>query len=347
MSSTWTFLFRDENRALREKVVGVYALLFAANVAVWIWAISLSREFPVMLGIAALAYSLGLRHALDADHIAAIDNVTRKFMQRGERPIGVGAYFSLGHSTVVVGLTVAIALTTTALHGELAGFRAIGGIVGAVVSSLFLLAIALANAFALHSIYATFRAVKNGERYVEEDLDLALAQRGLLGRMFRRFFRLIERSWQMYPLGLLFGLGFDTAAEVGFLGVSAAQAAEGLPVWHILVFPALFTAGMTLLDTTDNLLMLGAYGWACAKPIRKLYYNLTITALSVLVAVLVGGLQALNLIGAQFGLAESGGFFGLIAALNDNFGLLGLCIVGLFALTWLVSYGVYKFQRLR
>ena len=210
------------------------------------------------------------------------------------------------------------------------------------VSSLFLLAIALANALALHSIYTTFRTVKNGGRYVEEDLDLALAQRGVLGRLFRRFFRLIEKSWQMYPLGLLFGLGFDTAAEVGFLGVSAAQAAEGLPLWHILVFPALFTAGMTLLDTTDNLLMLGAYGWACAKPIRKLYYNLTITALSVLVAVLVGGLQALNLIGAQFGLAESGGFFGLIAALNDNFGLLGLCIVGLFGVTWLVSYGVYR-----
>jgi len=338
MSSSWTFLFSDDNRALRERVVGVYVLIFAANVAVWIWAICLSREFPVMLGIAALAYSLGLRHALDADHIAAIDNVTRKFMQKGERPIGVGAYFSLGHSTVVVGLTIAIALTTTALHGELASFRSIGGL----VSSLFLFAIAVANALALHSIYATFRAVKNGGRYVEEDLDLALAQRGVLGRLFRRFFRLIERSWQMFPLGLLFGLGLDTAAEVGFLGVSAAQAAEGLPVWQILVFPALFTAGMTLLDTTDNLLMLGAYGWASAKPIRKLYYNLTITALSVLVAVLVGGLQALNLIGAHFGLAQNGGFFGFIAARNDNFGLLGLCIVGLFGLTWLVSYGLYR-----
>lgn len=159
MSSTWTFLSSEDNRTLREKVVGVYALLFAANVAAWIWAICLSREFPMTLGIAALAYSLGLRHGLDADHIAAIDNVTRKFMQKGERPIGVGAYFSLGHSTVVVGLTIAIALTTTALHGEMASFRSIGGVVGAVVSSLFLLAIALTNAFALHSIYATFRAV--------------------------------------------------------------------------------------------------------------------------------------------------------------------------------------------
>ncbi|MGA9599510.1 MAG: HoxN/HupN/NixA family nickel/cobalt transporter [Methylocystis sp.] len=342
MSSSWTFRFSDDNRTLREKVVGVYGLLFAANVAVWIWAICLSRQFPMMLGIAALAYSLGLRHALDADHIAAIDNVTRKFMQKGKRPIGVGLYFSLGHSTIVVGLTIAIALTTTALHGELASFKMIGGVVGAVVSSLFLFAIALANGLALHSIYATFRVVKNGGRFVEEDLDLALANRGVLGRLFRRFFRLIEQSWQMYPLGLLFGLGLDTATEVGFLGVSATQASNSLPAWQILVFPALFTAGMTLLDTTDNLLMLGAYGWASVKPVRKLYYNLAITAVSVLVAVLVGGLQALNLIGAQFGLAESGGFFGLIAALDDNLGLLGLCIVGIFVLTWVVAYGVYR-----
>ncbi|HXZ14795.1 MAG TPA: HoxN/HupN/NixA family nickel/cobalt transporter, partial [Roseiarcus sp.] len=152
----------------------------------------------------------------------------------------------------------------------------------------------------------------------------------------------IERSWQMYPLGLLFGLGFDTATEVGLLGVSATQASQGLPVWQILIFPALFTAGMTLLDTTDNLLMLGAYGWASVKPIRKLYYNLTITAVSVLVAVVVGGLQALNLVGSKFGLADRGGFWSLIAVTNDNFGVLGLLIVGVFLLSWVVSYGVYK-----
>jgi high-affinity nickel-transport protein len=342
MSPGWTFLFSDDNGAMRTKVVGVYALLIGANVAVWIWAISCSRQYPVMLGIAALAYSLGLRHAFDADHIAAIDNVTRKFIQKGERPIGVGFYFSLGHSTVVVGLTLAIALTTTALHGEFASLKTIGGVIGAVVSSLFLFAIALANALALRSLYGTFRAVRNGGRFVEDDLDLALANQGLLGRLFRRFFHLIERSWQMYPLGLLFGLGFDTATEVGLLGVSATQASVGLPVWQILLFPALFTAGMTLLDTTDNLLMLGVYGWASVKPVRKLYYNLTITGLSVLVAVIVGGLQALNLIGAQLDLAERGGFFSLIAAMNDNFGALGVFIVGIFILTWVVSYGVYR-----
>ena len=156
----------------------------------------------------------------------------------------------------------------------------------------------------LIAVYRTFRTVKNGGRFVEEDLDLALANRGLLGRLFRRFFRLIERTWQMYPLGVLFGLGFDTATEVGLLGISATQASQGLSIWSILVFPALFTAGMTLIDTTDSILMLGAYGWAFVKPIRKLYYNLTITAVSVVVALVVGGLEALNLIGDQLGLTE-------------------------------------------
>jgi nickel/cobalt transporter (NiCoT) family protein len=342
VSSSWASLLSDENRALRIKAVGVYAALIAANVGVWIWAISSSREFPVMLGMAALAYSLGLRHAFDADHIAAIDNVTRKLMQEGERPIGVGLFFSLGHATVVVGLSVAIAVTATAFHDEFASLKTIGAVIGAFVSSLFLFAIAFANALVLRSIYGAFRVVKNGGRFVEEDLDLALANRGALGRIFRRFFRLIEQSWQMYPLGLLFGLGFDTATEVGLLGISATQASAGLPVWNILVFPALFTVGMTLLDTTDNLLMLGAYGWASAKPVRKLYYNLTITAVSVLVAVFVGGLEALNLIGAHFGLADRGGFFGLIAAVNDNLSVLGLFIVGIFMLSWIVSYGVYR-----
>lgn len=340
MNLSWASIFSGRSRALRAKVVGVYAVLLAANVAAWIWATTSSREFPMMLGMAALAYSLGVRHALDADHIAAIDNVTRKLVQQGKRPIGAGLFFALGHSTIVVGLTIAIAITATTLQDDFAGLKTFGGFIGALISSLFLFSIALANALVLRSLYGTFRAVRNGGRFVEEDLDLALAKRTSLGRPSRLYFRMIERSWQMYPLGLLFGLGFDTATEIGLLGVSARQAAAGLPLWSILVFPALFTAGMTLVDTTDNLLMLGAYGWACLKPIRKLYYNLTITAVSVLVAVIVGGLQALNLIGAQFGMAD--GFWGLISALNDNFELLGGFIVGVFVLSWVISYGVYK-----
>jgi nickel/cobalt transporter (NiCoT) family protein len=335
-------LFDDRRENIRGKTIGVYILLFAANIASWAWAIAAFHDFPVLLGTAALAYSFGLRHAFDADHIAAIDNVTRKLMQEGRRPVAVGLFFSLGHSTIVVGLSIAIALTATALQGQFDALRNFGAIVGTLVSALFLFAIAFANFLVLISIYRTFRTVRNGGRFVEEDLDLALANRGLLGRLFRRLFKGIGRSWQMYPLGLLFGLGFDTATEVGLLGISATEASQDLSIWSILVFPALFTAGMTLIDTTDSILMLGAYGWAFVKPIRKLYYNLTITAVSVLVAVIVGGLEALNLIGGQLGLMAGGGFWGAIASLNDNFGMLGYCIIGIFIVAWLVSYVVYR-----
>jgi high-affinity nickel-transport protein len=297
------------------------------------------------LGTAALAYSFGLRHAFDADHIAAIDNVTRKLMQEGRRPVGVGLFFSLGHSTIVVGLSIALAITATALQNRFDTFKSVGGIVGTAVSALFLFAIAVANVLVLISVYRAFQTVKAGGRLIDEDLNLMLAKRGLLGRVFRRLFRVIERSWQMYPLGVLFGLGFDTATEVGLLGISATQASRGLPIWSILVFPALFTAGMTLIDTTDSILMLGAYGWAFVRPIRKLYYNLTITAVSVIVAVVVGGLETLNLIGDQLGLTDAGGFWGAIGSLNDNFGVLGYLIVGIFSTAWLVSYVVYRVNR--
>jgi len=345
MLNEFSNFFSDANRNVRGKIVGIYALLLVVNAAAWFWAIAAFHGYPLLLGTALLAYSFGLRHAFDADHIAAIDNVTRKLMQEGKRPIGVGLFFSLGHSTIVVGLSVAIAVATVALQDRFDAFKSVGAVVGALASALFLFAIAIANILVLISVYRAFRAVKAGGRFVEEDLDRVLANRGLLGRLFRRFFRLIERSWQMYPLGVLFGLGFDTATEVGLLGISAAQASQGLPIWSILVFPVLFTAGMTLIDTTDGVLMLGAYGWAFVKPIRKLYYNLTITATSVVVAVVVGGLEALNLIGDQLGLTEGGGFWGAIGDINDNFGTIGYAIVGLFIVAWLISYVVYRVNR--
>jgi high-affinity nickel-transport protein len=338
-------LFNDRGDNLRRKVIGIYAILLSANLAAWLWAAVALHDFPVLLGTAMLAYSFGLRHAFDADHLAAIDNVTRKLMQDGQRPVAVGLFFSLGHSTIVVGLSLAIALTATALQTRFDAFRSVGGVIGTAVSALFLFAIALANLLVLVSIYRTFRTVKQGGRFVAEEVDLALANRGLLGRLFRRLFRGIERSWQMYPLGVLFGLGFDTATEVGLLGISATQASQGLSIWSIMVFPALFTAGMTLLDTTDSILMLGAYGWAFVKPMRKLYYNLTITAVSVAVAVVVGTLEVLNLIGVQLGLAGRGGFWGAIGSLNDNFGLLGYVIVGIFMVAWLASYVIYRINR--
>ena len=345
MSDGLSGIFSDSSSNIRGKILGIYALLIAANVAAWLWALATFRSFPILLGTAVLAYTFGLRHAFDADHIAAIDNVTRKLMQEGKRPVAVGLFFSLGHSTIVVGLSIAIAITTAALQSQFDMLKSIGGVIGTLVSALFLFIIAIANIFVLISVYRAFLTVKNGGRLLEQDLDLMLANRGFLSRIFKRLFRIIERSWHMYPLGLLFGLGFDTATEVGLLGISATQAAQGLSVWSILVFPALFTAGMTLMDTTDSILMLGAYGWAFIKPIRKLYYNLTITAVSVVIAVIIGGLEALNLIGDQLGLTDDGGFWGIIGTLSDNFGILGYLIVGIFVAAWLLSYAIYRFNR--
>ncbi|MGH7840182.1 MAG: HoxN/HupN/NixA family nickel/cobalt transporter, partial [Candidatus Binataceae bacterium] len=228
-------LFSDEDVNVRGRVIGIYVLLIAANIAAWLWALVAFHVYPILLGTAALAYSFGLRHAFDADHIAAIDNVTRKLMQEGKRPVAVGFFFSLGHSTIVVGLSVAIAITATALQTNFESFKSVGGVIGTSVSALFLFAIAFANILVLISVYRTFQIVKKGGKFVEEDLDLALSSRGLLGRLFRRFFRVIEYSWHMYPLGVLFGLGFDTATEVGLLGIFATQAAQGLSIWSIMV----------------------------------------------------------------------------------------------------------------
>jgi len=327
---------------IRGRIVGIYSGLIAFNLLVWALALVMFKDYPVLLGTGFLAYTFGLRHAVDADHIAAIDNVTRKLMQDGQRPVAVGFFFSLGHSTVVVLASVAIAVTASALEGRLRDFNEIGGVVGTGISATFLFAIAFANILILIGVYRSFQRVKNGGRFVEEDLDMLLADRGLLARLFRPVFKLIRTSWHMYPLGFLFGLGFDTATEIGVLGMSAAGAAQGLPIWSILIFPALFTAGMTLIDTTDSVLMLGAYGWAFVKPIRKLYYNMTITFVSVAIALVVGGIEALGVIGGQF--SRDQGFWGAIALLNDNFGTLGYLIVAIFLVSWIASVVIYRWK---
>lgn len=328
---------------LRGKVVGIYALLIGANLLAWSAALLAFRNYPVLLGTAFLAYTFGLRHAVDADHIAAIDNVTRKLMQDGQRPVAVGLFFSLGHSTVVVLASAAIAATTAAMQGRFESFREVGGVIGTSVSALFLFIVAAANLLVLRSVYRTFQRVRRGGELFEEDLDHLLAQRGLLGRVFRPVYRFVAKSWHMYPLGFLFGLGFDTATEIGLLGISAAEASRGLPIWSIMVFPALFTAGMSLVDTTDGVLMLGAYGWAFAKPIRKLYYNLTITFVSVLVALIVGGIEALGLLADKLSL--EGPFWSFIGGLNEHFGTLGYLIIAVFVASWLVSVLVYRIKR--
>jgi high-affinity nickel-transport protein len=330
---------------VRGRIAGMYVFLAAANIALWGAALVMFRHYPVLLGTCFLAYGFGLRHAVDADHIAAIDNVTRKLMQQGQRPVGVGFFFSLGHSSVVFGLTAAVAGSAFALRDRFGALAAWGNVFGTLVSAFFLLTIAVMNLLILVSIIATFRRVRAGGVYSDEDFDLLLAKRGFFGRMFRGLFRIVEHGWQMYPVGLLFGLGFDTATEVGLLGISATAATKGLPVWSIMMFPALFTAGMALVDTTDSILMLGAYGWAFMKPMRKLFYNITITAVSVLVAVIIGGIEALGMIQGAYDL--SGWFWDRISALSGDsaFGLIGYMIIGIFIAAWIVSVTVYKLKR--
>jgi nickel/cobalt transporter (NiCoT) family protein len=343
MRSYLSNILNDGAANLRSRIFGLYAILFGANIAVWAWALAVLRDHPVLLGTAVLAYTFGLRHAVDADHIATIDNVTRKLMQEGKRPIAAGFFFSIGHSAVVLAMSVAIAVAATAVQARFDNFKAIGAVVGTCVSAFFLFAIAAVNVVIFVSVYRTFRSVRCGGRFVEEDLNVLLNGRGLLARLFRPLFRMVSRSWHLLPIGLLFGLGFDTATEVGLFGISAAQASNGLSASLILVFPALFTAGMSLVDTTDSILMVGAYGWAFTKPLRKLFYNMTITLVSVAVAIAIGGIETLGLIADQFDLR--GVFWDVIGDLNDNWGALGYAIIGIFVASWLGSLAIYRFKR--
>jgi high-affinity nickel-transport protein len=316
--------------------------LIGYNALAWLLALIVFASHPDLLALALTAYTFGLRHAFDADHISAIDNVTRKLMQEKQRPVGVGFFFSLGHSTIVVVLTILIALAAVAV-GSFDTLKNIGGLVGTTVSAVFLLIIAAINIVILVDIYRTFREVRKGGEYNDFTVDESLNKRGLMGRFFRPLLRMTDRSWKMYPMGVLFGLGFDTATEIGLLGIAAFSAGHGVPIASILLFPALFTAGMTLMDTTDSVLMLGAYGWAFVKPIRKLYYNLNITLISVIVALVVGGIEALSIVATELNL--SGSFWDQINVLSGQFGLLGVIIVSLFILSWLISTIIYKVKK--
>ncbi len=328
---------------LRARVIAVYTLLAVLNLGAWIWALAAFYNQPALLGIALVVYGFGLRHAVDADHIAAIDNVTRKLMHAGQRPVSVGFFFAIGHSIVVIIAAAAVAFAANSLK-SFPAFQSYGGIIGTLVSAFFLFVIAAMNIMIFASIYKTYRLVRSGGTYVEEDLDVLLNNRGFLTRIFRPMFGLVSRSWHMLPLGFLFGLGFDTATEVATFGVAGAQAAKGVSLIAVLVFPVLFAAGMALVDTTDGVMMLGAYNWAFVKPMRKLYYNMTITLVSVIVAIAIGGIEALGLIGDQLGL--EGGFWGGIGALNDNFNTLGFAIISVFVAAWAISFIVYKAKRL-
>jgi nickel/cobalt transporter (NiCoT) family protein len=297
------------------------------------------------IGVGVTAYTLGLRHAFDADHIAAIDNTTRKLMSDGQRPLAVGFFFSLGHSTVV--FTLAILLTTGlkavagSVENDSSTLHRYTGLIGTSISGVFLYLIAILNVIVLVGILRVFARLRRGD-YDEAQLEQQLGNRGLINRFLGRFTRSISKSWHMYPVGLLFGLGFDTATEIALLVLAGTSAAAGLPWYAILCLPILFTAGMCLLDTIDGSFMNFAYGWAFSSPVRKIYYNITITALSVVVALLIGSVELLGLFADQFG--WRGGFWDWISGLNLN--VVGFVVVGMFVATWAVALLVWRFGRL-
>jgi nickel/cobalt transporter (NiCoT) family protein len=327
---------------MKSSVIAIFAALAAVNALVWLWAWHSLASSPALLATALLAYVLGLRHAVDADHIAAIDNVVRKLMQDGRKPLLTGFYFSLGHSTVVVLAAFAIAVATTAMQARLEYFKFVGGVVGTIVSAVFLLAIGVANLVILKSVWKVFRRAERGEDIEPGHLDMMVSGGGFIARLCRPLFQTVSRTWHMYPVGFLFGLGFDTATEISLLGISAAQASKGLSVGAIMVFPALFTAGMALVDTMDSVLMTGAYGWAFVHPVRKLWYNLTITAASVAVAVFIGGIEAIGLLVDKLRL--EGTVWTFIAALNDRLDNVGFVVIGLFVTCWLLSIVIYRWR---
>lgn len=322
-------------------VVG-FVLLFVL-VAPNNYALGASGTFTI--GVGFTAYTLGMRHAFDADHIAAIDNTTRKLMSEGKRPLSVGFYFSLGHSTIVFLLAFLFAIGIKALSGQVANdgstLHEVTGWVGTSVSGAFLYLIAALNIVILIGIFRIVGAMKRGE-YDEAALEEHLDDRGLMNRFLKRFSRTITRPWQMYPLGVLFGLGFDTATEVALLFLAAGAAGAGLPFYAILCLPILFAAGMSLLDTIDGSFMNFAYSWALSKPVRKIFYNLTITALSIFVALAIGSIEIFGLLSEKLGL--DGGVWSWIASIDLN--MVGYLIVGLFVLTWAVAYAIWRFGRI-
>ena len=306
---------------------------------------SLGHAGAFGLGLGITAYTLGLRHAFDADHISAIDNTTRKLMADGKRPLSVGFFFSLGHSTIVFLLALLFALGFRALSGSVQNgsstLHAVTGVIGTSVSGTFLYAIALLNAVILASIVKVFRRMRRGE-LDEAALDRALDSRGFMNRLLGRFTRSINAPWQMYPVGLLFGLGFDTATEVGLLFLAAGAASSSLPFYAILCLPVLFAAGMSLLDTIDGSFMNFAYGWAFSKPVRKIYYNLTITGLSVAVAFIIGTVELFSIAADKLHL--HGAVWSWISNLDLN--VLGYFIVGLFVVTWALAVAVWRLGRI-
>src|SRR6516162_785956 len=328
------------------------AVVIGLNVAGWLLlAAAVGGHYHITnteifgFGTGALAYTLGMRHAFDADHIAAIDNTTRKLVGDGKRPLSVGFFFSLGHSSIVFALAVLLNFGIRALNSAVknngSGLHTYTGIIGTSVSGTFLYLIAALNAVVLFSIIKVFREMRTG-KYSDEELERQLDSRGLMNRIFGGYARRIDEPWKMYPVGVLFGLGFDTATEVALLVLAGTAVVGGLPFYAVLSLPVLFAAGMCLFDTADGCFMNFAYDWAFARPVRKVFYNLTITGLSVFVALFIGTIEILGLIGQEFSLV--GGFWSFMGTFNIN--KAGFVIAGIFGVTWAVALSVWHFGKI-
>jgi high-affinity nickel-transport protein len=320
---------------------GFGAAVAALHLVGWGLFLWYSGHYRPLVGLGLTAYLFGLRHAFDADHIAAIDNTTRKLLAQERRPMGVGFFFSLGHSTVVLALVAALAAAARTADGAIPALHHYGGYLSAGAAGVFLWAIGILNLVVLVDIVRIFSEMRGGQ-YDRERLENRLLERGMMSRFFGGFFRLIDSSWQMYPLGVLFGLGFDTATEIALLAIAGGVATHGVPLPAIVSLPVLFAAGMSLMDTLDGAFMTRAYGWAFSNPIRKVYYNITVTSLSIAVALAIGTVELLQVVSAR--MALSGGFWDWLNRLD--FETLGYGVVALFALMWAASVSIWKLRRI-
>jgi high-affinity nickel-transport protein len=315
-------------------LIGITAFGFSA-------AFVIGKIAVVLAGLGIVAYVFGLRHGVDADHIAAIDNTTRKLMQEGKRPCTVGMWFSLGHSTVVVALIVALVFATRAITSNIAALQSTGAVIGTLVSGSFLWIIGFINAVIVIGIYKIFQTLKQG-KLNQQELDNLLENRGFMNRFFRSLYKVINKPWQIFPVGVLFGLGFDTASEVALIAISVGiGVSTSIPLYYILVLPLLFTCGMVTVDTADGVAMRLAYGWAFLNPIRKIYYNLTVTVISVLVAWAIGTVESLQVLATELNL--NGGFWSWLTTLN--FEMIGFGIIGIFVFSWLLSLGYWRYKK--
>src|SRR5436190_11150379 len=346
MASMRMLLLQTFDRGERGRLAGFFGSVALLHIAGWGLLLVYAASHPAFLALGGLAYTFGLRHAFDADHISAIDNTTRKLLQSGKRPIGVGFFFSLGHSTVVLVVAIALGLAVKwivqGVVGNTGELRSIGGAVGTSVSGAFLILIGILNLLVLIDLIRVYRRMRSGE-YDRSGLEHELVAGGVMTRIFGRLFRVIDHSWQMYPIGFLFGLGFDTASEIALLAISAGAAAQGLPFTAVISLPLIFAAGMSLMDTTDGAFMSKAYSWAFASPIRKVFYKLTVTSLSVFVALFVGVVELAQILIDLLGLR--GGVFDAVAGF-DFISSAGYVIVAAFVVAWAGAFAIYKVRRI-